>query len=335
MNAKYIIWRFLVHQPLAQEQIISDTIKLIPDGFEQEGLTYPGGAIEFGYPVFYLEECYDDKKLIDHGNLKNFIRVYTFVMQEALVWNCYKYAFDSPKFSECLPVSKGGVYTGTASLSDLCKVQIRINLNLSEKVFKFSQIFCSFINLSEDEQLRAYIKLYCFQYEWSGTFLRVNNYPWIQTYFNYMILDAHIGNSMCQHSVICDNLKVDAMHWPDWENKVKVLLSKFDNIGEFYKSIKKFKNVYRNNFFHHAKDFILPDLLLPDYDSGKEIAQRESDIEDTLENWQTEQLAAINFQAIFNSIIYSLLINQLLPELNFWPNVTDKPMKMIRIGGAP
>ncbi len=68
--------------------------------------------------------------------------------------------------------------------------------------------------------------------------------------------------------------------------------------------------------------FLLPPaIVLPDVDPVSGVGRREITLSETGTQFEKEGLAAKNAQNLLHNIVYILLLNRLIPCLDFWPKL--------------
>lgn len=324
---KYLIFKIPTQKKLTQIYQVNDSIFL-----------YPGEAIEFKEgisssflnSIFYVEnmnEFYDGKSRKEihfsiYENLKNFLRFWGIVINEHHAIRVLETDPEWPKLVNEIPI---GVHSNWQGHPDIefnpSKTQIRILFHLSPKTYDLKCLFEFY--QSADIKIKNWINLFLHE---SNRYVVDQRRKFYDSYImesamKWIIIDALLPKSTCESEIDCKkcNKIVTVYHSIEsFKDRLKKLLDKFDDREEYCKIIDAFRSK-RGKFFHNGTIEIMPETVLPAIDSTTKLGHREVGLEETVQNLGAEGLATRNAQILLHEIIHTLLLNRLIPDLDFWP----------------
>ena len=91
--------------------------------------------------------------------------------------------------------------------------------------------------------------------------------------------------------------------------------------SDFLENLFEIFRKMRGQVFHRATVEQMPETELPPIDPDLGIGRREIELSETIEKLGKEGFATQNAQLILHEIVYMVLLNKLLRDLNFWPNL--------------
>lgn len=111
--------------------------------------------------------------------------------------------------------------------------------------------------------------------------------------------------------------------------RLSQLLRNFEDKDRYCEIIDKFRKK-RGKVFHNAIVETMPDDVLPDIDPDLGIGRRETTLAETISKFGEEGLATKNAKILLHEVVYAILLNELMPDLDFWPKL--EMLKIFRLG---
>ncbi|MBU0614021.1 hypothetical protein KJ766_01905 [Patescibacteria group bacterium] len=325
---KYLIFRIPTRFWLTRTYKLDKKTSLIPAGEFSQIL---GSKTCFAYSFWYVEQVPDDLTTLPLENLKEFIRFWTFVFQEDLAVTHLEVEDEPPCFRKKLPIENARAREGWSEPPFApTNIRLRIDLAFSSKSFKLSSLFSQFMNA--EKELKDLIVLYQTnpnKYVINKLFCLNDNY-FFKSSLNAVILDALTKEARCKSWIHCPKGCKDSRGKHEFElshpkmsfrQRVENLLCNFEEKESYTRICLHFQTI-RNKVFHDAYSGTRPQIDMPTIDPVTRSGRRDVTMKETLKELQKEGLSADNAQVIFNEIIYTLLMNKLISELNFWPKFT-------------
>ncbi|MBN1585357.1 hypothetical protein JW899_03255 [Candidatus Uhrbacteria bacterium] len=324
-----MIFRIPTRFWLTETYELNGKVSLIPAGEFSQTL---GPKTCFAGSFWYVERVPDDLTMLPLKNLKEFIRFWSFVFREDLAVTHFEVEEEHPCVKEYLPIKNTKVREGwNEPKFDPANIKLRIDLSFSPKTFQLSDLFSLFVEAEKHlKDLIGLYKIYPNKYVVNKFFCLDDNYLF-KSSLNAVILDALTKEERCTFKMSCpkgckNNDGMDEFQFSHpktpFRQRINNLLCNFED-KDFYTDIcLHFCTTIRNKVFHDAKSEKRPKTTMPVIDPITRMGRREATMEETLVSLRDEGLSADNAQIIFSEVIYSLLLNRLIPDLNFWPKLS-------------
>lgn len=334
---KYLIFPIPTQKKLTRFYKINDKISLFPN---EKWEFQHGFGTSFLRSILYVEKIDDiyNHDLI-YENLKEFIRFWVFIISESYPIRILETSTDWPKIINEIPDTTHSDWNGhQEEIFNPSKTQIRVSLHINQKEYELEQLFQLYT--MADIKLKDLISLSLHhpnRYVIDTRRKIYDNYI-MESAMDWIIIDALLPKKTCESEIECPNkcehngktLKFKAQHPIEpFKKRLKRLIENFEDNNQYCKIIDSFRSK-RGKAFHEGSVETMPETLLPDIDFTNRKAHRKVTLEETVQNLGEEGLATMNATILLSEITRTLLLNNLIPNLNFWPKF--EMLQLSRVG---
>lgn len=348
---RHLVFRVPTQLQLASEYALTETITLRPAGptcFHVGGAQWNACSFWFDQVVadFSPPAVTEDLGTLirnEFNDLRDFILLWTFVTDDGLGARAFEVGDEGPTYKTGAPAEDGAVHPGgTPKIVDAASLHPRIGPRVSPRAVALADMFERY--RAADPALRDWIGLAtCAPNRYIKASRRLYDNFALDASLQWTILDALAPADHCRSNASCGMGCTDPDGKPhratishvkeSFRQRMHRLLEGFADRDLYVEIVDRFRQV-RSAVLHTAENAPMPATEMPERDLATGRGLRSVTYQDAIRDFRTEGLATEQAVVVLKHVTHCLLLNRLVPELEFWPPAMRLHLVSATIGGA-